>query len=87
MMINELMESKNITKYRLAKNSGIPYTTINDICSGKHKSKSVPPKLYIEYQKSLAYQWKVLLNHALKLVLILNYLKVILVMPLKKREI
>lgn len=34
-MINELMQKRNITKYRLAKNSGIPYTTINDICSGK----------------------------------------------------
>lgn len=34
-MINELMENKRITKYRLAKDSGIAYTTINDICSGK----------------------------------------------------
>ena len=34
-MINELMENKKITKYRLAKDSGIAYTTINDICSGK----------------------------------------------------
>ena len=34
-MINELMENKKITKYRLAKESGIAYTTINDICSGK----------------------------------------------------
>ena len=29
------MERKRITKYRLAKNSGIPYTTLNDICNGK----------------------------------------------------
>lgn len=35
MMINELMENKKITQYRLAKDSGIAYTTINDICSGK----------------------------------------------------
>ena len=34
-MINELMENKKITKYRLAKESGIAYTTINDICNGK----------------------------------------------------
>ena len=34
-MINDLMENKKITKYRLAKNSGVPYTTISDICSGK----------------------------------------------------
>lgn len=34
-MINELMESKNISMYRLAKESSIAYSTINDICSGK----------------------------------------------------
>lgn len=34
-MINELLKNQNITKYRLAKDSGIPYTTISDICSGK----------------------------------------------------
>lgn len=35
MTINELIENKNITQYRLAKESGIAYTTINDICSGR----------------------------------------------------
>lgn len=35
MTINEAMERRNITKYRLSKSSGIPYTTVNDICSGK----------------------------------------------------
>ncbi len=35
MTINELLADKNITKYRLSKESGIAYTTINDICSGK----------------------------------------------------
>lgn len=37
MIINELIEEKNISRYRLSKNSGIPYTTITDICSGKAK--------------------------------------------------
>ena len=35
MTINDLMEKKKITRYRLAKDSGMAYTTINDICSGK----------------------------------------------------
>ena len=34
-MLNELMDNKKITQYRLAKDSGIAYTTINDICSGR----------------------------------------------------
>lgn len=29
------MYQKNLSVYRLAKNSGIPYTTVSDICSGR----------------------------------------------------
>lgn len=35
MNINKLLAQKGISKYRLAKNSGIAQTTIMDICSGK----------------------------------------------------
>ena len=35
MLINEQLEKKNLTKYRLSKESGVPQATINDICSGK----------------------------------------------------
>ncbi len=35
MSINELIENRNITKYRLSKNADIPYATLSDICSGK----------------------------------------------------
>lgn len=34
-MINKLLEEKGMTKYRLSKESGVPQTTIIDICSGK----------------------------------------------------
>jgi len=37
MHINELLKQKNMTKYRLSKASGVPQTTIIDICSGKTK--------------------------------------------------
>ena len=33
--INRIIEEKGITKYRLAKESGVPHATLNDICSGK----------------------------------------------------
>ena len=33
--INKIIEQKQITKYRLAKESGVPHATLNDICSGK----------------------------------------------------
>lgn len=35
MNINELLESKSISKYRLSKQSDIPYATLSDICAGK----------------------------------------------------
>ena len=35
MTINELLRDKKISKYRLSRLSGVPYTTINDICTGK----------------------------------------------------
>ncbi|GHU62712.1 hypothetical protein AGMMS49983_04680 [Clostridia bacterium] len=35
MDLNKMLASKFLTKYRLSKISGVPYTTINDIFSGK----------------------------------------------------
>ena len=37
MIIDTLLKKQNMTKYRLSKLSKIPYTTLNDICSGKTK--------------------------------------------------
>lgn len=35
MSINEILTKTGMTKYRLAKLSGVPHATLNDICSGK----------------------------------------------------
>lgn len=35
MIINELLQRKNMSRYRLSKESGVAMTTITDICSGK----------------------------------------------------
>ena len=37
MSLNEALTQKNITKYRLWKESGVPQATISDICTGKTK--------------------------------------------------
>jgi len=37
MNINTLLEQKNMTKYKLAKSSGVPHSTVLDICNGKTK--------------------------------------------------
>lgn len=35
MKLNQILTDNHFSKYRLSKNSGVPYMTINDICSGK----------------------------------------------------
>lgn len=37
MILDDLLAKRNITKYRLAVQAGIPHATLNDICSGKTK--------------------------------------------------
>ena len=37
MTLQTLMREKNLTKYRLSKESGIPWATLADLCSGKTK--------------------------------------------------
>lgn len=47
MLINQILSQRGITKYRLSKSSGVPQTTINDICSGKtHIEKCSAETLY-----------------------------------------
>lgn len=53
MFINDLLIQKNISKYRLSKSSGIPYTTINDICSGKAKLQKCSAETIYKISKVL----------------------------------
>lgn len=47
MTIQEALRRKNMTIYRLAKNSGVPYATVNDIVNGKTQlEKSSAETLY-----------------------------------------
>ena len=53
MDINTLLAQKVITKYRLAKISGIPQTTVIDICSGKSKIKNCSGETIYKLAKAL----------------------------------
>lgn len=35
MIINELLKIRKISRYKLSKDSGVPQSTIADICNGK----------------------------------------------------
>lgn len=39
--INKLAKENNISKYRIAKNSGIPQTTLSEIASGKNTNPTI----------------------------------------------
>ena len=65
MLVNELMTQRGITKYRLSKNSGIPYTTINDICSGKAQLEKCSAETIYRISKELGVSMESLLEPCL----------------------
>ena len=40
MNINDLLQQKKMTKYRLSKASGVPFTTVSEVTTGKTKIKN-----------------------------------------------
>ena len=40
MNINDLLEQKQMSKYKLSKVSGVPFTTVSEITTGKTKIKN-----------------------------------------------
>ena len=53
MNFNDLLVQKNITKYRLSKNSGVPFATISDISTGKAKIEKCSADTLYKLAKSL----------------------------------
>lgn len=62
MNINEIIEQKHLSKYRIAKDSGIPYTTLNDICSGKTRLEKCSAETVYKLAKHLGVQMEELLE-------------------------
>jgi len=53
MQINELLEQKNMTKYKLSKVSGVPFTTISEITTGKSKITNCTGETLYKLAKAL----------------------------------
>ena len=53
MTINIIMKERNITKYRLSKDSNIPYSTVNDICNGKAQLEKCSAETIYKLSKAL----------------------------------
>jgi len=53
MNLNDILKQKDITKYRLSKISGVPFTTISEITTGKIKIKNCTGTTLYRLAKSL----------------------------------
>lgn len=67
MNVNKLMEQKAVTKYRLSQNSGVPYTTVCDICNGKTKLENCSVKTVYKIAEALGVSMESLLDFYLKI--------------------
>lgn len=53
MIIEDLLAHRDMTKYRLAVQAGIPHATLNDICSGKTKLEKCSAETVYKLAKAL----------------------------------
>ena len=53
MDLSNLLEQKNITKYKLSKISGVPFTTISEMTTGKTKIKNCTGETLYKLAKAL----------------------------------
>ena len=66
MDINKLLLEKNMTKYRLSKKSGIPHTTINDICNGRVNIGKCTAETLYKLSKTLEVPMETLIEEAME---------------------
>ena len=66
MNINKLLEENQLTKYRLAKLSGVSQTTINDICTGKVSIKNCTGETLYKLAQTLNVSVEALLRDSLE---------------------
>lgn len=64
MNINDLLEQKRLTKYRLSKLSGVPFATISDICTGKTRIEKCSADTLYKLSKPLGVSMEALIEDA-----------------------
>lgn len=66
MTINELLREEKISKYRLSRVSGVPYTTINDICTGKTRIEKCSAETIYKIAKVFSISMEELIKDAVE---------------------
>ncbi|MBE7065805.1 MAG: helix-turn-helix transcriptional regulator [Ruminococcaceae bacterium] len=66
MYLNNLLKELNISRYRLAKDSGVPKTTIIDICSGKASIEKCSADTIYKIAKTLGVSMESIVRDAIE---------------------
>ncbi len=66
MSINEIIVQSGMTKYRIAKLSGIPHATLNDLCAGKTRIEKCSGETLYRLSKALQVSIELLLESAME---------------------
>lgn len=66
MIIDELLQRRGMTKYRLAVEAGIPHATLNDICSGKAQLEKCSAETVYKLAKALNVSAELLIESGLQ---------------------
>ena len=66
MIIDDLLKKQNMTRYRLAVQSGVPHTTLNDICSGKTKLEKCSAETVYKLAKALNVPMELLTENGIR---------------------
>ena len=66
MSINEIIIQSGMTKYRVAKLSGIPHATLNDLCTGKTRIEKCSGETLYRLSKTLHVSIEFLLERSME---------------------
>lgn len=66
MSINRILAERGMTKYKLAKLSGVPHATLNDICSGKTRIEKCSGETLYKLAKALQVSMEALMAPAME---------------------
>ncbi len=66
MIIEDLLDKRNMTKYRLAVAAGVPHATLNDICSGKTKLEKCSAETVYKIANALGVSMEMLTEGGLR---------------------
>lgn len=66
MIIEDLLNKRNMTKYQLAAAAGVSYTALDDICSGKTKLEKCPVEMIYKIANVLGVSMEMLTESGLR---------------------